>query len=332
MRSEAEISLILRAKDMAEGEIAKLKGSLDGLVSKAQLVTSKLKTMGRSLGRDIGTLVTSIASGGDVGQAFAQMGMMAAGQFVGRLAEGMILMLVQSSFVQALIPIVTSIGTAIGGFMAAAVPVGMALLPVLLVAALVAAVAFLIMNPDIVAKIADFAGSIISTLVGFLAKLPGAILDVIVGAFRFAGDIVGKVGQFALSIIGGIIGGLLTFPAELSKTIARAFQSLKIDVGPFHIRASGVTIDLPDISAPATGAVGQKIGRHASGGWVGLHGPELSWLGEKGPEYVVPNGGGTGGGGGGFSIKGVSEREIIDMVDRGLYFRLQRSALTESRT
>lgn len=35
----------------------------------------------------------------------------------------------------------------------------------------------------------------------------------------------------------------------------------------------------------------------AGGGWVGLHGPELGWLGERGPEYVVPNSAlGTGGG------------------------------------
>jgi hypothetical protein len=39
---------------------------------------------------------------------------------------------------------------------------------------------------------------------------------------------------------------------------------------------------------------------HASGGWVGLNGPELSWVGEKGPEYITPTNrlGSTGGGGG----------------------------------
>jgi hypothetical protein len=30
-------------------------------------------------------------------------------------------------------------------------------------------------------------------------------------------------------------------------------------------------------------------GGYAAGGWAGLHGPELAWLGERGPEYVVPN-------------------------------------------
>jgi SLT domain-containing protein len=28
---------------------------------------------------------------------------------------------------------------------------------------------------------------------------------------------------------------------------------------------------------------------YAAGGWAGLNGPELAWLGERGPEYVIPN-------------------------------------------
>jgi TP901 family phage tail tape measure protein len=33
----------------------------------------------------------------------------------------------------------------------------------------------------------------------------------------------------------------------------------------------------------------ERRGGYAAGGWAGLHGPELAWLGEGGPEYVVPN-------------------------------------------
>lgn len=36
--------------------------------------------------------------------------------------------------------------------------------------------------------------------------------------------------------------------------------------------------------APASATRG-----YAAGGWAGLNGPELAWLGERGPEYVVPN-------------------------------------------
>ena len=58
------------------------------------------------------------------------------------------------ALVPALTPIITTAGTALGGLLAAAVPIGMALLPVILIGALVAAVAFLIANPEIVGKIA----------------------------------------------------------------------------------------------------------------------------------------------------------------------------------
>ena len=40
---------------------------------------------------------------------------------------------------------------------------------------------------------------------------------------------------------------------------------------------------------------GNGVKPHAAGGWVGLKGPEVGMLGERGPEYIVPNGGGTGG-------------------------------------
>lgn len=45
---------------------------------------------------------------------------------------------------------------------------------------------------------------------------------------------------------------------------------------------------------------------YAAGGWAGLHGPELAWLGERGPEYVVSNsslqGGSAGRGAGGTQV------------------------------
>jgi hypothetical protein len=74
-----------------------------------------------------------------------------------------------------------------------------------------------------------------------------------------------------------------------------------------------------------TPGVRGRVKPHAEGGWVGLNGPELGLLGEKGPEYVIPHNK-LGGGAGGFTIQGVSERELVDMVDRGLYFKLRRSA------
>jgi TP901 family phage tail tape measure protein len=56
----------------------------------------------------------------------------------------------------------------------------------------------------------------------------------------------------------------------------------------------------------------QAHGHYAQGGWAGLHGPELAWLGEKGPEYVVPNAALPGGGG-----RGQMQRLQIDVTADG---------------
>lgn len=72
---------------------------------------------------------------------------------------------------------------------------------------------------------------------------------------------------------------------------------------------------------------------HAAGGLVGLNGPEIALLGEKGPEYVVPNHklGGGAPAQDGFYIRGVSERELVNLVDKQLYFRLSRAAPVAGR-
>ncbi len=199
-----------------------------------------------------------------------------------------------------------AIGSGIGGLIAAAIPIGMALLPVLLIAALVAAVVFLIANPEIAAKIADFAGSLISGIVKFLSGLgasllgvfgkafgfvlgaaPGFILEVakfiltlplrildlqvkMLGFFAgiftkvlgklpgFIGAVVaflfsipGKLVSLGGQIVSSIIGGMASLPGKLFDTVASAFANLRIDIGPFHISASGVTIDLPKIDFPS---------------------------------------------------------------------------------
>jgi hypothetical protein len=339
MNSEAELSLIIRAQDLAEAELDKVKAGLDGVATKARNVADKIssgfRSMSSKLSNAIGNSVENVVQGGSLDQVLFIAGAYMAGQLAEEFGLKFLERLASSALIQALVAPLAALGSAIGGLIAAAIPVGMALLPVLLVAALVAAVAFLIANPDIVAKIAAFAGDLIGSLIGFLASLPGKILDVIVGAFSFAGSIVAKVAGFVGDLIRGIIGGLVSLPGKIADVIGDAFRNLKLDIGPFHIRSTGVTIDLPNI---ATGDPGHFVGgkgggyipKYAGGGWAGLHGPELALLGEHGPEYVNRTGTGTGGGGG-FTIAGVSERDILDMVDRGLYFRLQRAATGSGR-
>ena len=199
-----------------------------------------------------------------------------------------------------------TLGSAAGGLIAAAIPIGMALLQALLIAALVAAVVFLINNPEIVGKIADFVGSVVSNIVKFLSGLAGALVDVFGKAFgavvRGAPGFVGEVAKFILllpfrildlqvklleffvgiftsvlgklpgfigdvvgflfsipgrlvdlggKIVGAIIDGMISLPGKLFDVVAGAFRNLRIDIGPFHISSSGVTIDLPKIDFPS---------------------------------------------------------------------------------
>jgi hypothetical protein len=284
--NSAELTLILQAKYLAQAELDKLKAGLTQVKDRVEDVktaavglrdkfraavegsTAELTRFGRRMRTITGNLVSDLFSGQDLQSAFSNAGIMGAGALVesfggkavaaftgsaliARIGAGLAVMAAATSAFAA------TAGAAIGAFIAAAIPIGMALLPLLLVAAIVAAIVFLVNNPKIVGQVVDFAASVIKAFIGALVSLPGKIADV----------------------------------------IRSAFANIKIDIGPFHIRSTGVTIDLPSISTsgmtPEQAANYHLTGvvptHHAPGGWAGLAGPELSWLGERGPEFVVPN-------------------------------------------
>jgi hypothetical protein len=55
---------------------------------------------------------------------------------------------------------------------------------------------------------------------------------------------------------------------------------------------------------------------HASGGWVGLHGPEIALVGEKGPEYITPAGQT---GGNDLLLRGIADRlDTLIRVSAGI--------------
>jgi hypothetical protein len=74
---------------------------------------------------------------------------------------------------------------------------------------------------------------------------------------------------------------------------------------------------------------------HAEGGWVGLHGPEMAIVGERGPEYIVPNHalGGMGGGGGdghGHAIY-MDGKKVADAVSERQFYAQRRAAAATTR-
>lgn len=129
-----------------------------------------------------------------------------------------------------------AIGSGIGGLIAAAIPIGMALLPVILIAALVAAVVFLINNPKIVGKIVEVVGGIVAAFgdaLGALVGIVGQVVGAAVGAFgAIVGGIAGAVGK--------IVGEILSIPGKAVK----AWVDLGVGVVGFIGKALGQFLDL----------------------------------------------------------------------------------------
>jgi hypothetical protein len=100
-----------------------------------------------------------------------------------------------------------------------------------------------------------------SKLVGLLARIVTEVTDLISGLFHIGEATINPNGTLAAVLKGG--------PA-----VAAAY------------RASG---GLSGAGRSGVGGFGGGYGAHAAGGWVGLRGPEMALVGEKGPEYIIPN-------------------------------------------
>ncbi|HSW42804.1 MAG TPA: hypothetical protein VLM76_09875, partial [Patescibacteria group bacterium] len=169
------------------------------------------------------------------------------------------------------------VGKGIGGLIAAAIPVGMALLPVILVAALVAAVAFLVANPEIVGQIAAFVGSILTAIGDFLGRV-GAVFATAFGkAVAAVGDAVGRIVAFILAIPGraaGVFVALVRGWIDLHLRVARIVAEL---VG----QVVGLILEIPGRAAAWISGLIAGAGR-AAGGFleriVGLAGSVIGTL------------------------------------------------------
>jgi hypothetical protein len=349
--SVAELTLVMKARNLADQAIAELHTGLDSVGAKAEAAASRFTraflTIGSQLTNILGNAVQGALSGQGLDQIVAQSGIMLAGVLVEQFGASLLEKLAGSAFVAAIAGGLATVGSTIGGLIAAAIPVGMAAWPVLLVGAIAAGIVFLINNPDVVAKIASFAAGLVHGIIEGVQKLPGLLLDVVLAAGKLMIQatigIVGTIATWWLSlplklvglgadIVRTIVGGLVSLPGKIADVVRQAFANLKIDVGPFHISASGVRIDLPTLQDPkysGTSSYDYHLTHHAGGGWAGLHGPELSWLGEKGPEYVISNDALRGGGGmAGTAVRlvGISREQLDDLIDRSIYFQIQRAS------
>lgn len=137
------------------------------------------------------------------------------------------------------------------------------------------------------------------------------------GPLAVALDGASKAFGFIVDAIGFVIGKI----GDMIGAIRDAIQWLKdLNVYQQHTAEESIAYH-----------TGQKLPGHASGGWVGLHGPELGMLGERGPEYVSSNREVQAGGSPDFELVAVSKRDLARMVDEQLYFTLRRAAPTSGR-
>lgn len=328
-----ELTLLLRAKIAGQGAIDTFNVGLDGVAEKARGAGEELGRMGGSLKAGLGNLTENLLTGQDFGTAAVNLGAFMAGEMVQEFSGDLAAKLGSSTLIAGLAAPLASIGTAIGGLISAAIPIGMALLPVILIGAIIAAIAVLIFNEDIRNKVFAFVGGVIDNIGKGLAHLGETLRDLVGKGISF---VAANIGPFVGGLVKALVDGFISLPGKIADLIRQGLMAiLPINIGPLHITASGVKLDLPEISTEgqAVYARKQQAVPHQAGGWVGLHGPELSLLGERGPEYVIPNHelGGAGRGSMGVRIVGVSEAEILDMVERGLYFRLQAAAPIEGR-
>lgn len=100
-------------------------------------------------------------------------------------------------------------------------------------------------------KIADLAPQLLTFFAGIGTSLVKSVGDFVGDIVAFFTGIPGRIASIGGEIVGGIIRGMAGLPGRLVATVADAFRSIRIDVGPFHISASGVQIDLPSISLPS---------------------------------------------------------------------------------
>lgn len=127
-----------------------------------------------------------------------------------------------------------------------------------------------------------------------------------------------KIGPGVSTILGAIIDALSWLTDRISTLLDLLDQATKPQAG----------------SHESSGAI-LNPNHHASGGWAGLNGPELSWLGEDEPELVIPRSRLQQSAGTGMTYVAVpmTAEQLADAAERGLYLSLSRQpALAGSRS
>lgn len=347
----AELTLILKARNLADIELNKLKASLGKVVVTAQVVARDMsdafKRVGKRIAGHLGNLASDILSGGSIQASLFAVGATMAGAVVEGMAAHLIPgILAKVMTTAAFAPLAAAMeagGITLGAILATGVSVGFAALPFILLAAAVAALIYLITNPEARAKAREVALMILGKIGDGLRALPGLLADIFRNALGWVGDIVrAAVGQFVRNImsiprdIGGIARALADVFARAMKWV---FGIVRGIVGSIVGVIKGIVRAVQDalawlgklISTEKKVGGGQSkwgtLPGKAAGGWVGLHGPEVILAGERGPEFITPNHQlGAPMGGKPVVIQLVLDKRVVgEVVDERLYYAIKNA-------
>lgn len=169
---------------------------------------------------------------------------------------------------------VTGLVSGIGGLFAAAMPLLVAALPVLLIGAVVAAIAVLILNEDIRNAVFGFVG----------------------GILEWIGEGLGKIGEF----LGGVVAAVGTFFGNLAAQTGQAIGGFVATIGAGVGEVVGIVLSIPGRIVSWIGSLLGQAGQAASGvvsaiaagvGTVvstilGIPGRIISWIGSVGGQAV----------------------------------------------
>lgn len=352
--STAELTLVIKARNLANAGIAAVGDAVDNIKTKAGKLAGAFRTAFAGMGSALGVFADDIAHGKNLQQAALDAGLMMGTILATNIGEAMIAKIAGSKFIAMMGVRFAALGTFLGGVIDTAISIAMAALPFVLIAVVAAAVVVLATNAKIRNQVIAFGKKVVVNIATGLAGLAlkvlgvfgdmfravaGAMPGFIVSVARFFFTLPSKLISLGTDIVTTIVKGLWSLPGKVADVIRAAFSHLRIDIGPFHIRSTGVTIDLPHIDLTRVGGAqfgprsggqiyGPPVPHYAAGGWAGLHGPEMAMVGEHGPEYVRKAGTGTGDGQGApVTIALTLDGKMVGrLIDERLYYLIRNAS------
>lgn len=300
--SEAELSLVLKARNLASKAIGEVGQSLDNVTSTGGRLHGALDKLGSAF-----DLLTSGPVLGVIGALLHATGAdkeleKAAGALTAKLAT-------------ALAP---TIQIVVGWIQRTVATIS----------------TWIDRNQPLINQITTFVGSVLARLISVLGTVIGflgRVIDKVAGntdAMNILRGAVGLLGS-AVHVFEDILGGAIGVIGNMLGAIGNLIQAVKDAI--WWLNHLSVVRQVTAEESAAYHSTG-KVPGSQSGGWVGLRGPELRMVGEAGPEYVIPNHRiNTADMTSDYELVPVRKRDLERMMDERMYFSIKRAAPSGGR-